>query len=370
MKRKITSLFTIATTLIMLTPLSSAAEPDVNLESESGIVIDANTGKVLNETNSKKRMYPASITKIMTAIVAIEKGDLNETVTVSEKARDVIGTRVYLEEGEKVPLKKLIQGTMINSGNDAAIAIAEHVAGSTDQFANLMNTFAEEKIGVTDSHFVNPHGLFDKSHYTTAYDMAKITQYAMNNQVFRDIVSTKKLNWKGKSWETTLYNHNRLLWRYKGANGVKNGWIDQSGHTLVTSAKRGDTELLAVVLKAKGKESSYQDTMNLLDFGFEHYQSQTIPKGKNYRYEDKHFTLTEPFSFTYQKDAPLTKEVTASGWLRISSEGSLINQTKLNDTSQTTSAEQPQAVKHEEKEEQQDNPALGSFLTWFIGLFQ
>lgn len=195
-------------------------------------------------------MYPASITKILTAIIAIEGSNLNDTVTVSKKAREVDGTRVYLEEGEQVPLKKLLQGLLINSGNDAAIAIAEHVSGNVTDFSKVMNRTAKEKIGVRNSNFINPHGLFDPNHQTTAYDMAKITQYAMKNKTFREIVGTKELRWNGEGWKTTLYNHNKLLWRYEGVNGGKNGYVDESGSTLVTSAKRGSTELIAVTLKA------------------------------------------------------------------------------------------------------------------------
>ncbi|MEX2105088.1 MAG: D-alanyl-D-alanine carboxypeptidase family protein, partial [Bacilli bacterium] len=210
---------------------------------ETAILIDGATGKILFEKNSDRLMYPASITKILTGIVAIEEGNIDDVVTVSENARNIDGTRVYLLEGEQVPLLKLIQGLLINSGNDAATAIAEHMDGSESAFADRMNTFAEDKIGVKNSIFRNPHGLFDSEHRTTAFDMAMITRYAMQNEVFREVVGTKQMEWKGEGWETTLYNHNKLLWRYKGATGVKNGFVDESGYTVVASAKRGNTEL-------------------------------------------------------------------------------------------------------------------------------
>lgn len=252
------------------------------LNSESAVLINAKTGEVLFEKNSNTSMYPASITKIVTAILAIEEGNLEDIVTVSENARNVIGTRVYLLEGEKVPLKKLVQGLLINSGNDAGTAIAEFIDGSEEAFAERMNHFVTEQIGVSNTTFKNPHGLYHPEHKTTAIDMAKITQYAMKNNIFRGIAATKELEWIGEGWETTLYNHNKLLWRYDGVNGVKNGFVSQSGFTLVTSAIIGDMELIAVTLKANTSENAYADTVKLLDFGFNNFEMHNIPAGSIY----------------------------------------------------------------------------------------
>ncbi|GAB3797637.1 hypothetical protein GCM10028868_19200 [Virgibacillus kimchii] len=147
------------------------------------------------------------MTKIATAIFAIENGDLDDLVTVSSYARNTEGSSVYLEEGETVPLKKLIQGLMINSGNDAGVAIAEHMSGSVEQFSSDLNEYLQENVGVQHTNFENPHGLFDPNHVTTAEDLANITLYAMGNELFREINNTKELNWEGESWDTTLYNH-------------------------------------------------------------------------------------------------------------------------------------------------------------------
>jgi D-alanyl-D-alanine carboxypeptidase/D-alanyl-D-alanine carboxypeptidase (penicillin-binding protein 5/6) len=256
------------------------AEEPGDLFSESVILIDAKSGHILYEKDSKREMYPASITKIVTAIIAIEEGNLHDIVTVSKNARDQDGSRVYLLEGEKVTLKKLVQGLMINSGNDAGTAIAEHFDGSEKAFAKRMNTFLKEKVGVEDTNFTNPHGLFHPEHVTTAQDMAKIAQYAMKNETFKEIVGTKEMEWIGEGWETTLYNHHRLLWDYKGTTGVKNGYVPESGHTLVTSAQRDGMDLIVVTMKAASKYYIYKDTMTLMDYGFANFITDEINKGE------------------------------------------------------------------------------------------
>lgn len=227
-------------------------------------------------------MYPASITKMITGIIAIEEGDLTELVSVSKEATEVIGTRVYLLENEEVELKRLVKGLLINSGNDAGTAIAEHFAGSERNFSAKMNEFVKTNIGIMDSNFTNPHGLFDENHYTTAYDMAKIAQYAMENEVFKEIVGTKELEWTGEGWETTLYNHHRLLWDYEGVTGIKNGYVSKSGFTLVTSAKRDGVELIAVTLNAPSSQDAYNDTTALMNYGFENVSPQQPTGGQTF----------------------------------------------------------------------------------------
>jgi D-alanyl-D-alanine carboxypeptidase len=257
-----------------------ANNDELNLHSDSAILMDAKTGLILYEKESKVKMYPASITKLVTGIVAIEEGNLEDDVVVSEKARNVEGTRVYLNEGEVVSLHKLLQGLLINSGNDAGIAIAEHMDGTVESFSHRMNTFVSEKVGVTDSSFVNPHGLFDENHYTTAYDMAQIMRYAIQNKEFKEIISTETLPWKGQSWETVLRNHHRMMNEipYEEVIGGKNGYVQKSGFTLVTVAQRGERQLIAVTLKAAGRNQPYQDTMTLFDYGFKHYDTSFIPE--------------------------------------------------------------------------------------------
>lgn len=292
----------------------------LTLNSESVILIDEQSGQVLYEKNADKQMYPASLTKIATAIYAIEKGNLEEIVTVSQNARDVDGTRVYLETGEQVSLKKLIQGMLINSGNDAGIAIAEHLGGNVEKFSSNINEYLKTKVKVRDTNFKNPHGLFDGDHVTTAYDMAKITQYAMKNKEFREIFGTETLEWKGKSWETTLINHHKLMREipYEGFTGGKTGFIDQSGQTLVTTAKRGDLSLIAVSFKAATQAAAYDDAIQLLDYGYNNYSSSKIAKGALFDSEKGiRYQLTEDFYFTQLNDDRIIKQVTNDGDLQI-----------------------------------------------------
>ncbi|QDS34058.1 D-alanyl-D-alanine carboxypeptidase family protein [Brevibacillus brevis] len=256
---------------------SSSLEPNT-LTGQSAILIDATTGQVLFEKNPHEKLYPASITKIAIGIYAIEKGNLDDTVTVSKKARREEGTRVYLEEGERISLRNLLYGLLMNSGNDAGTAIAEHMSQSTERFAVDLNAYLKEKVGVTETNFTNPHGLHDPNHYTTVADMAKISQYAMKNPVFREIVGTNRLPWHGQTWETVLVNHNKLLRDYEGATGIKNGFTDQAMHTLVGSAKRGEMELIAVTMKASTSANAYKDVKKLLDFGFQGFETKPIAK--------------------------------------------------------------------------------------------
>lgn len=255
------------------------SEPKVN--SEAAILMDAKTGEVLFSKKAHQQMYPASITKIVTGILAVESGRLEELAITSKRARWAEGTRIYLAQDEKKPLKELVYGLLMNSGNDAAIVIAEHLGGSVEQFAQMMNDFGSDTLALQDTHFVNPHGLFHKDHYTTAYDMAIIAQYAMKNPTFREIVGTKKKLWHGLEWESHLVNHNKMLWRYEGATGIKNGYVSMAGNTLVTSASRDGTELIVVCLKAQGSEKVYKDTTVLLDYGFARFETKRIfSKGK------------------------------------------------------------------------------------------
>ena len=205
----------------------------------------------------------ASTTKIMTAILAIEMGDLADVVTVSPRAAGVEGSSIYLERGEKLTLEDLLYGLMLRSGNDAAVAIAEHIGGTVENFANLMNRKAYQ-IGARNTHFVNPHGLHDDKHYTTAYDLALISAYAMENPVFRVIVSTKqkKIPWEGRNYSRVLQNKNALLWDYEGANGIKTGYTKISRRCLASAALRFGMQLVCVVLDC---QPWFEDSMALLD---------------------------------------------------------------------------------------------------------
>jgi D-alanyl-D-alanine carboxypeptidase/D-alanyl-D-alanine carboxypeptidase (penicillin-binding protein 5/6) len=326
--------------------------------------MDANTGEVLFNQNMEKTMYPASITKIVTAIIAIEQGQLDDIVTVSKKATEVTGTRVYLVEDEKVSLLKLVQGLLINSGNDAGTAIAEHMAGSETFFAKKMNQFIEEKIGVSDTHFTNPHGLFDEDHTTTAYDMAKITKYAMNNETFREIVGTKEMEWVGEEWETTIYNHNRLLWDYEGTTGVKNGFVNKSGYTLVTTAKRNDMKLIAVTLNAPSAEHAYHDMKTLFDYGFDHYQINVLFNHKVFETENgTKYKLDEDLYFVTGNGEDISITVNRLGRLWIRGENDRVIRSELLSPVESAQLTLEKTVEDQKTEES------SNFIRWISHLW-
>lgn len=311
----------------------SRENPEIPLMSESALLMETKSGTILYEKNAREKMYPASITKIATAIYAIDTGNLSDIVTVSDHVKDVIGTKVYLEPGEKVTLEKLIIGLMINSGNDAGVAIAEHLHGSVENFANYLNRYLEEKIGVEHTHFTNPHGLFDPDHYTTAYDMAKITQYALKNEKFKQIFGMKEYKWDGESWDTTLLTHHRLLngeYPYNGITGGKNGFVNESGFTLVTSAKQNDMELIAVTMKTNYKNAPYTDTIKLLDFGFNNFTVQMIPKYSEYHWDEKKFQLMNDVYYVQPNGTKIKTEVSPSGKLYVKTEeGEILQEAPL-----------------------------------------
>ncbi|MFB5194391.1 D-alanyl-D-alanine carboxypeptidase family protein [Neobacillus sp. KR4-4] len=263
-----------------------------NLKSKGAILLDSDTGAVLYAKNADKKMYPASLTKIATAIYAIEKGNLNSMVTVSGNAVRQDGTRVYLEEGEKITLKQLIQGMLVNSGNDAAVAIAEHIDGNVEQFAVHLNTYLKTTIGVNHTHFINPNGLFDKNHYTTARDMGIITNYAIKNPVFAEIFGTKVLKWNGKSWKTNILTHHKMLkgeFAYSGVTGGKTGYTVKAKQTLATTAANPKIRLTAVVLNSELPRDKYDDTASLFNYGFKNFQHATLLQSDIYKLDNKEY---------------------------------------------------------------------------------
>ncbi|WP_018131934.1 D-alanyl-D-alanine carboxypeptidase family protein [Effusibacillus pohliae] len=261
--------------VISALPLFAFAEGEPQIQSEGAFLMDMKSGQVLYQKNAHQRFYPASITKILTCIIALENSRLDEQVRVSKRATEQEGNRVYLAEGEYQSMENLLYGLMLNSGNDAAVAIAEHISGSVEAFADLMNQKAKQ-IGAKESHFVNPNGLHDPEHYTTPYDMTLIARYAMQNPKFREIVKTETRPWHGKEWNSVLYNINPMLYNYDGANGVKTGYTDQARQTMVVSAARGDREIIGTLMRADLKQTIRLDATALLDYGFSHYDTQKI----------------------------------------------------------------------------------------------
>lgn len=315
--KKLNSTILLSILLIWL-PLKADAEDLPVISSGAAIVIDAKTGEVLFEKKSMERKYPASLTKVATAIYAIEKGNLDDEVTVSATAREAEGTRVYLEEGEKVSLKKLVQGLLINSGNDAGVAIAEHLDGSVDQFAKNFNEYLD-RIGAKNTNFENPHGLFSPYHVTTARDLAIITQYAMRNEEFRKIFGTTELPWNGDSWDTTLFTHHKLMREtpYDGVTGGKTGYVDESGHTLVTTAQKENISLIVVTLQGASQEVVYGDTTELLDYAFGHYKTSHIPEGTTIPIAEGVYKTKKDYYFTQPVDQKVSLRINSEGELEI-----------------------------------------------------
>ncbi|WP_281657649.1 D-alanyl-D-alanine carboxypeptidase family protein [Halobacillus sp. Cin3] len=320
---------TIILTLILLaanfsiTTVYGETKPDSpDILSESAIVMEANTGKVIYEKDADREMYPASLTKIATAIYALENGDPEDQVTVSEEARNTGGSSVFLMEGEQVSLKKLVQGLLINSGNDAGTAIAEHMSGSVDSFSEELSVFLQEKVGTEKTHFTNPHGLYDGQHTTTARDLALITQYAMQNETFMEIFGTKTMDWTGESWETTLYTHHKLFREnpYEGITGGKTGFVPQAGFTLATTASREDTDFIAITMKTPYQDQVYTDTEKLLDYGFENYETSFVPKEDLLGDNKDEYILPGEIPYTSLKGEGVEASVDDNGKVTISSE--------------------------------------------------
>ena len=294
MKKVFTLLLTI---LIVSNSMAvSFAETDKEpiLAAEAAVLIDTSTGEVLYNKNMDRKMYPASITKIMTALLVLENLDLSSIVTIDKETSLTEGSRIHLSEGEKVTVEQLLYALLLKSANDAAVALAKEVAGSAPEFAKMMNARAEE-LGAKNTNFVTPNGLHDDNHYTTAYDLAMIAKAAMKNSEFRKAVTTLKytIPKTNKNNARELLNPNKLLYgksevpvngvlktsKYEGSTGIKTGYTSEAGRCLVAGAKRGNVELISVVLKSTDL-GSFGDSIALLDYGFENYKSiSAIKKG-------------------------------------------------------------------------------------------
>lgn len=262
--------------LLLCVTLFSVAIPKSchALSAHSAVLIDANTGRVLYSHNADKKMGMASTTKIVTAITALENGDISSVAKVSGNAYGVEGSSMYLVLGEELSLENLLWGLMLVSGNDAATAVAEHISGSVDAFSVLMNKTAE-KIGAKNSNFTNPHGLSDDNHYTTATDLAKITAYALKNPKFREIVSTrtKSIPWKDHDYNRYMVNHNKFLTMYEGCIGVKTGFTKATGRCLVTAVEKNGMQFVCVTLNAP---DDWNDHKALYDNAFSEYMPHKI----------------------------------------------------------------------------------------------
>ena len=243
---------------------------ELKLNSKIGLIFDRNSKTILYEKNELKQVPMASTTKIMTAIVVLENANLDDIVTISKKAAGTGGSRLGLKTNDKITVHDLLYGLMLKSGNDAAVALAEHVGGEIDGFAELMNKKASE-MGLVNSHFVTPHGLDQEKHYTTAYELACMADYALNIPKFREIVGSKKYNITINARSSLIGNTNELLGNLYGVYGVKTGFTNGAGRCLVTACKRDDIDIITVVLSANTKKERTLDSVKLIEYANKNY---------------------------------------------------------------------------------------------------
>lgn len=243
---------------------------ELKLNSKIGLIFDRNSKTILYEKNGLKQVPMASTTKIMTAIVVLENANLDDIVTISKKVAGTGGSRLGLKTNDKITVHDLLYGLMLKSGNDAAVALAEHVGGGIDGFAELMNKKASE-MGLVNSHFVTPHGLDQEKHYTTAYELACMADYALNIPKFREIVGSKKYNITINARSSLIGNTNELLGNLYGVYGVKTGFTNGAGRCLVTACKRDDIDIITVVLSANTKKERTLDSVKLIEYANKNY---------------------------------------------------------------------------------------------------
>ncbi len=271
--RKIVAILVLIIIIAASVFLGVSAGQDTN--ARAAVIMDVNSGRILYSKNMDEELAMASTTKIMTTLIAIESGKLEEYVTVSKKASRTEGSSVYLHEGERHTVNDLLYAIMLRSGNDAAVAVAEHIGGSIEGFAELMNKKARE-IGAVNTQFTNPHGLDAPGHYTTARDLAIIAAYALKNPKFSDVVKSKKKSISGppeENWDRIMINKNKMLWEFDGGDGVKTGFTKKAGRCLVSSATRDGMRLVCVVLNCG---SMWDDSSALLEYGFKNYSNVKV----------------------------------------------------------------------------------------------
>lgn len=273
-RRRFMAVVAAAVLAAALLPTARAEAVGPQVGAKSWALLEADTGRLLLSGNGNAQLPNASTTKILTGIIAVERCDLDEVVTVPAEAVGLEGTSMYLRAGETITIRQLVYGLMLSSGNDAAAALAIHIGGSIEGFAEIMNAKARE-IGAENSNFVTPNGLPNDNHYTTAIDLGRIGAYAMRNPVFKEIVGTPKLNLPADEDSPARYlrSRNRILWEFDGGNGVKTGYTKKAGKCLVAGAERNGMQLVAVVLNDYGM---FDDCKKLLEYGFSKYQRRLV----------------------------------------------------------------------------------------------
>ena len=261
----------LGTAAVLLAAVLFLSMPVDAISAQKAILVDGATGRVIYEKDADSRSLIASTTKIMTALIICEQCNVLDRMRIPKEAVGIEGSSMYLREGEVLTLQELLYGLMLHSGNDAAVALAIYCGGTVEGFAQLMNDKARV-LGLTGTHFENPNGLDSPAHYSTAADLATLTAYAMKNPIFAKTVSAKNVTLGARS----LRNHNKLLWRVEGADGVKTGFTKAAGRILVSSATRNDRRLVAVTINAP---DDWNDHASLLEAGFSRFcQKQVVVK--------------------------------------------------------------------------------------------
>ncbi len=267
--------------LICIYGMAVFSSNEISISAKSAALYEPCGKQFLYEKNADARLPMASTTKIMTALIAVESNMLDEVITIDDEAIGIEGSSMYLAKGEKILLRDLLYGVMLRSANDAAAAVAFAVAGGIEEFAELMNAKARE-LGCANTNFTNPHGLDEREHYTTARDLAVIAARALENPVFKEIVSTKKCVVKNTDGlARLLVNHNKLLSLYDGAIGVKTGYTKRSGRCLVGATEKNGMMLISVTIDAP---DDWNDHSMMLNYGYNNYEAYTLATPESYNY--------------------------------------------------------------------------------------
>lgn len=286
------------------TPTPTPLPPPPAIGAKSAVMINADDGRLLFGLNPDQRLPMASTTKMMTALLIIENHvkDLNQTVTCSQRCAEVGESSIWLTNGEKLTLREMLMGLLIQSGNDAATALAEYDAGSVEAFVEKMNRRAGE-LDLTNTHFVNPHGLDGPDHYTSAADFARLARELMKHQEIRDIVKLDEatISWPGQPYGRDLINHNHLLDLDPAVNGIKTGYTDEAGQCIIISASEGGTNLILTYLGGASLPGRNEDVINMLAYGFANYRQQTVINGGT-----EYGSVDLPFD--YGQSLPLVSE--------------------------------------------------------------
>ena len=270
----------IAFLLLACVPITAqAATTGLSIKGQSCILLDGSNGRVLYAQDADKKCYPASTTKLMTLVIALEavsagKASLDDMVTTSEYAASMGGSQVYLYAGETRTLHEMLLGIAVGSGNDASVAVGEFLAGSNEAFVEKMNQKAQE-LGMTNTHFTNAHGLHDPDHYVSAADMGKLAYYALHVPKLLEYTSVYEYDFRPEPKLLKLWNTNRLLKWYDGTDGLKTGSTTEAGHNLIATAKRDNRRFISVVLGAEGAHGHFTESMKLLNYAFNSYNYET-----------------------------------------------------------------------------------------------